>query len=77
MFRTESQTDQPAWEPLKEWEAGNQSNWKRGEYRGHAAEDGPDQTILDQKLHPLRHLGWPGPPGLYEIQIRNRQSIIA
>lgn len=27
MFGPESQADQPGWEPLEEWKAGEQANW--------------------------------------------------
>lgn len=77
VFGPESQTDQPSRKSLKKREASDQSDRNRRLQPDRRGKHRRDDTVLNHELHSLCHLGGPGPPGLYAMQILNRQSVIA
>lgn len=62
MLWSESESDHPCRNPAEEWNQRQQPDCEGRREPVRAAEGRPDDAILNQKLHPLRHAGRPLTP---------------
>jgi len=74
MLWSESESDHPCRNPAEEWDQRQQPDCERRRKSAPIGEDVPDDSILNHKLHSLRHAGWPLAPLLDPLEVLGCQS---